>query len=93
MRLWLQQQLDGLPSHEARRCQSGDRGWGVGIFFRLQGVIAAEGLVDEGERGLRGLQEERVIVTADETVEGCELGGGKGLDVPGRNLPVLQSRS
>lgn len=53
-------------------------------------MVAAEGLVDEGERGLRGLEEERVVVTTDEAVEGCELGGRKGLDVPRRNVSVLR---
>ena len=52
MLFWLQQQLDRLPSYEARRCQSGYCGRSVGIFFRLEGVIAAERLVDEGERSL-----------------------------------------
>lgn len=55
-------------------------------------MVAAEGLVDEGERGLGGLEEERVVITADETVEGCELSGGKGLDVPRRNVSILQGR-
>ncbi len=55
-------------------------------------MVAAERLIDEGERGLRGLKEERVVITADETVEGCELSGSKGLDVPGRNVSILQSR-
>lgn len=53
-------------------------------------MVAAEGLVDERERGLRGVEEERIVITADETVEGCELGRGKSLDVPWRNVPVLQ---
>ena len=56
-------------------------------------MIAAKGLVDEGERGLRGFEEERVVIAAHETIEGCELSGRKGLDVPGRNMPILQSRS
>ena len=55
-------------------------------------MIAAKGLIDEGEGGLRGLEEERVVIAADKTVEGCELSGRKGLDVPGRNVPILQSR-
>lgn len=55
-------------------------------------MVAAKGLVDEGERGLRGLQEERVVITADKTVEGCELSGRKGLDVPGRNVSILQAK-
>ena len=55
-------------------------------------MIAAKGLINEGEGGLRGLEEERVVIAADETVEGCELSGRKGLDVPGRNVPILQSR-
>ena len=56
-------------------------------------MIAAKLLIDEGERGLRGLQEERVVITADESVEGCELSGRKGLDVPGRDVSILRSRS
>ena len=48
----LQQQLDRLPSYEPRRRQSWYFRWGVGILFGLQGVVAAEGLVDEGKRGL-----------------------------------------
>ena len=52
-------------------------------------MIAAKGLVDEGERGLRGVEKQRVVVSTDEAVEGCELGGRKGLDVPWRNLSVL----
>ena len=54
-------------------------------------MVAAEGLVDEGERGLRGLQEEGIVITANQTVEGRKLGGCKGLNVPGRNVFVLQS--
>ena len=56
-------------------------------------MIAAKGLVDEGERGLGGLEEERVVIAADKTVEGCEFSGRKGLDVPWRNVFILQSRS
>ena len=48
----LQQQLDRLPSYKPRRRQSWYCRWGVGILFGLQGVEAAEGLVDEGKRGL-----------------------------------------
>lgn len=92
MLFWLEQQLDRLPSYKTRRRQSRYCGRGVRIFFGLQGVVAAEGLVDEGERGLGGLEEERVVITADETVEGCELSGGKGLDVPRRNVSILQGR-
>ena len=91
MLLGLEQQLDRLPSHEAGRGQGWDGGRGVGILFGLQGVVAAEGLVDEGEGGLRGLEEERVVVPADETVEGCELGGGQSLGVPGRDVFILAS--
>ena len=62
----------------------------MGIFFWLEGMVAAEGLVNEGEGSLRGFEEERVVVTTDEAVEGCELGGRKCLDVPWRNVLVLQ---
>ena len=48
----LQQQLNRLPSYKPRRRQSWYCGWVVGILFGLQGVVAAEGLVDEGKRGL-----------------------------------------
>ena len=48
----LQQQLDRLPSYKPRRRQSWYCRWVVGIFFGLQGVVAAEGLVDVGKRGL-----------------------------------------
>lgn len=56
-------------------------------------MVAAEGLVDEGERGLGGVEEERVVITAYEAVEGCELGGRKGLDIPWRYVSVLRYRS
>lgn len=62
----------------------------MGIFFWLEGMVAAERLVDEGQGSLRGFEEERVVVTTDEAVEGCELSGRKGLDVPWRNVLVLQ---
>ena len=48
----LQQQLDRLPSHKPLRRQSWYCRWVVRIFFGLQGVVAAEGLVDVGKRGL-----------------------------------------
>ena len=92
MLFWLQQQLDRLPSYETRRGQSGYCRGCVGILFRLEGMVAAERLIDERERGLRGVEEERVVITADKTVEGCELGGGKGLDVPWRYVSVLHDR-
>lgn len=41
---------------------------------------------------MRGLKEERVVIAADKAVEGCELSGRKGLDIPWRNVPILQSR-
>ncbi len=44
----LQQQLDCLPSYEALRCEGGTCRCGIGISFGLQGVEAAEGLVNEG---------------------------------------------
>lgn len=93
MLFWLQQQLNRLPSYEARRGQSRYCRGCIGIFLWLEGMVAAEGLVDEGERGLRGFEKERVVVTTDEAVEGCELGGRKGLDVPWRNVSILRYRS
>lgn len=56
-------------------------------------MIATEGLIDEGKGGLRGVEEESVVVTTNEAVEGCELGGRKGLGVPWRNFSVLQHGS
>lgn len=90
MLFWLQQQLDRLPSYEARRCESWYCRGRVGIFFGLEGMVAAERLVDEGEGDLRGVEEERVVVTTDKAVEGCELSGREGLDVPWRNVPFLR---
>ena len=93
MLFWLQQQLDRLPSYEARGGQSGYCRGCIGIFFWLESVVAAERLVNEGERGLRGVEKERIVITADKTVEGCELGGRKGLDVPWGYVSVLHLRS
>lgn len=43
-----QQELDGLPSHEAHRQQCGDRRRFEGVGGRLERVEAAQRLVDEG---------------------------------------------
>lgn len=51
-------------------------------------MVAAERLINEGQGGLRGVEKESVVVTTDEAVEGCELGGRKGLDVPWRDFFV-----
>lgn len=53
-------------------------------------MVAAERLINEGQGGLRGVEKESVVVTTDEAVEGCELGGRKGLDVPWRDFFVLE---
>lgn len=52
MLLWIEEQLDRLPSHEALRCQSWCGRRSIWIFLGLKSVEAAEGLVDEGEGGL-----------------------------------------
>lgn len=88
MLFWLQQQLDRLPSYEARRCQSWYCRRCVGIFFWLESMVAAERLINEGQGGLRGVEKESVVVSTHEAVEGCELGGRKGLDVPWRDFFV-----
>jgi hypothetical protein len=51
---------------------------------------AAKRLVDEGERGLRGVEEKGVVVAADEAIEGSELFRRKALGVPGCDMMVLE---
>lgn len=54
-------------------------------------MIAAKGLIDERENILRGVEEKRVEITADETVEGCKLCGRKLLDTTRRYIFILQT--
>ncbi len=90
MLLRIQLQLNQLPSYEARRCQSRYCGQSVGVFVGLQGMITPKASVDLGDRGV-GAVEERFAFTANETVEGCELDGRKGLGVPWRYIATLHS--
>jgi hypothetical protein len=46
-------------------------------------VKAAHGLIDEGERGTVGPEEESVIVAADFPIEGSEFLGGQIIIRPG----------
>lgn len=50
---------------------------------------APKRLVDEGERGLRGVEEKGVVVAANEAIEGSELFRRKTLGVPGCDMMVL----
>jgi len=52
-------------------------------------VEAAKGLVNEGERGLRGVEEKRVVVPANEAIEGGEFFRCKAVGVPGCDMVVL----
>ena len=56
-------------------------------------MIAAKDSINGREGGLRGVQEERVEITADKMIEGCEFDGRKGLDIPWRYVFVLYNRS
>lgn len=74
-----EQELDGLPCHEAGWLEGGDGGGGVAVVFgvRLDRVQASEGFVYEGD-GLRGhVQKQGVVVAANGAVEGCKLSWGK----------------
>ncbi len=55
-------------------------------------MITAKASVDLGDRGV-GVIEERFAFTANETVEGCELDGCKGLGVPWLYMATLQNLS
>lgn len=56
----------------------------------LEGVEAPKGLVDEGQRGLRGVEKERVIVAANEAIEGGKFSRRKAFGVPWCYVVVLQ---
>lgn len=43
----VEEDLDGLPAHEAAGCEGGDGGGVEVVFAGLEGVLAAYGLVDE----------------------------------------------
>jgi hypothetical protein len=73
MLLGLQQDLDRLPSHEALQGQGGYRRLGKVILGRLQRVLDAEGLPDVGDRLVRGVDEERIVVATNGLVERGEL--------------------
>lgn len=51
--------------------------------------MAAEGSIDEGERDFRGFKEDRIVITANETIEGCEFDGCNGLNIEWCDVPVL----
>lgn len=50
---------------------------------------AAQGLVYEGQRGVWGLEEEWIIVAAKQTIEGSQLRGSQGVDIPWCNMSIL----
>lgn len=89
MLIGIEQELHRLPSDETLGRQGRDTGRTVCISLRLQGVEAAERLIDEGKGGLRCVEKERVVVTTDKTVEGRQLRRCKAVGVPGRNMPIL----
>lgn len=67
--------LDGLPCHKAGWFE-GWYGWSsVAIVKRvgLDGMEAAERLVDKGDRLCRHLKEQRIVVAANGAVKRCEL--------------------
>ena len=43
----VEEDLDGLPAHEAAGCEGGDGGGVEVVVGGLEGVLAADGLVDE----------------------------------------------
>ena len=53
-------------------------------------MITAKDLIDKRNRTLRTIEEKRVVVTADKTVETCELDGRERLDIPRRYMFVLR---
>lgn len=69
----LEQYLHSLPANEALRGQGWYRGSLVWAFLRLEGMEAAQGLVYEGKRGVRSLEEQGIIVAAKQTIEGSQL--------------------
>ena len=52
-------------------------------------MVAAQGLVDKGERRPRSFEEEDIVITANKTVEGCKLGWCQAVGVPGCDLSIL----
>lgn len=85
MLVGVHEQLNGLPADEAIWAKRGNRGWLVGAFRRLKAVETSEGLVDEREGLGFGLEEERIVVTADFAIERgetvwSEIGGWVGVE-------------
>lgn len=73
MLVWVEQDLNRLPTHEANGQQRRNAGRFEGVRRRLQTVEATEFLIDERERAVRCLEEQGVIVTARLPVERCQL--------------------
>jgi hypothetical protein len=72
-----QEDLNRLPPGEARRSQTRDPRGFERTPGRLQAVEAAKGSVHKGEAIVGGLEEERVIIATEATVEGGESLGGE----------------
>lgn len=64
------------------RRKSGNRRWDIGVLPGLEGVVAAKLSVDEGEGGLRSLEEKTIEVAANEAVEGSELRRRQAPNIP-----------
>jgi len=92
--LGAQQQLEGLPTDKAGLSQTWYAWSRKGIRNRLQAVEAAKDLIHIGHRMVRGVEQQRVIVPADVTIESSksswsDFGGWPGVELALRHKSAI----